>query len=696
MAEVVRRLSAEKLSESGPQSLLEREWLVTNGLGGYSCGTLAGPSTRRYHGLLIAALPAPAGRRMMLNHVLEQVRFRDMTSVQIGGEQKVGDSKQLFGADFVTEFRLEIGLPVWTYRVRDAVLRRRIFMSHQQNTVFIRYELQEADFPLRLKLRPALHFRSHDEPVSQLHQQPYRLLAVGDRLEISGSNELSPPLRLHISGPRSTFTIDGRILSEVLYRVEESRGYESEGTLWSPGHFRVDLVPGGAATLLASTEPWPIAMALSSREAMEAELERRQKLISLAAPQIRTGFGAELVLAADQFMVTPCGRMEDGAQVHAAGDELRSLIAGYHWFTDWGRDTMISLEGLALVTGRHVESGYILRTFSHYIRDGLIPNLFPEGEREGLYHTADATLWYFHAIDRYVEITQDWKTLERLLPKLIDIVEHHLRGTKFGIAVDPIDGLLRQGEEGFQLTWMDAKVGEWVVTPRRGKAVEINALWYNALRLLQSWIDRFACQKECKSFVKHAENAYNSFNRRFWYEKGEYLFDVVDGENGDDYSCRPNQIIAISLRHPVLKREFWAPVLHVVEEKLLTPLGLRTLAPGSPDYKPMYFGDLRSRDAAYHQGTVWPWLIGPFINAWLKVHPREQARARTFLNGFASHLDEACVGTICEIFDAEPPFVPRGCIAQAWSVAEVLRVLANISSVEREPRDAPNALIDVR
>jgi predicted glycogen debranching enzyme len=334
---------------------------------------------------------------------------------------------------------------------------------------------------------------------------------------------------------------------------------------------------------------------------------------------------------------------------------------------------MISLEGLTLATGRHVEAGYILRTFAHYVRDGLIPNMFPDGQNEGLYHTADATLWYFQAVDRYVGTTGDRATLRALLPVFRDIVDHHVRGTRFGIGVDPSDGLLRQGAEGYQLTWMDAKVGDWVVTPRRGKAVEINALWYNALRLLERWLREEEGDEAALPTATLADRSRESFNSRFWYEAGGYLYDVVDGEAGDDTACRPNQLLAVSLEHPVLEQARWAPVVDIVQDRLLTPVGLRSLAPGHPDYKPTYHGDLRARDAAYHQGTVWGWLIGPMIDAWLRVHPQDRAAARDLLAGFTGHLGEACIGSVSEVFDAEEPYTPRGCVAQAWSVAEVLR-----------------------
>src|SRR5262249_20546178 len=335
-----------------------------------------------------------------------------------------------------------------------------------------------------------------------------------------------------------------------------------------------------------------------------------------------------------------------------------------------------------------VEAGYILRTFALYVRDGLIPNMFPEGTREGLYHTADATLWYFHAIDRYVRTTGDHETLRDLLPILLGIVDHHVRGTRFGIGVDPSDGLLRQGAAGYQLTWMDAKVGDWVVTPRRGKAVEINALWYNALRLTEGWVREERGNDAAAALAARAERVQASFNARFWYGAGGYLYDVVDGEQGDDPACRPNQVFAISLAHPVLVPDRWAPVLSVVRDRLLTPLGLRSLDPHHPDYRATYHGDIRARDAAYHQGTVWPWLIGAFVEAWVRTHPEDRLGARRFLEAFVGHLDEACVGSISEIFDAAPPYTPRGGIAQAWSVAEVLRALI-LTADDSEKPDGP-------
>jgi predicted glycogen debranching enzyme len=686
-SELIRRIPWSEARAAEPEVLLTREWLVTNGLGGYAAGTVSGIPTRRYHGFLVAALPAPFGRMMLLPQLSEQLRLPDGTIVRLGGEERVGGAPQLYGAPYFSEFRLECGLPIWRYKVGGAVLEKQVMLPHAQNTVHITYRLVSGEGTVRLKVLPSLHFRAHEAPVSTPLPARFTLTAEEDRYEVAAGAEL-PSLRMMLYGQRTAFTVETRKIPNVLFRTEGLRGYEHTGDLWSPGYFRVDLSDDHAATLVASTESWEVIYALPPSESLLAEHERRQRLLDAAHAEARTGFAAELLLAADQFVIRPTGRVRDAVRAHASGDQVRTVIAGYHWFTDWGRDTMISLEGLTLTTGHHVEAGYILRTFADYVRDGLIPNLFPEGEQEGLYHTADATLWFFHALDRYLDVTGDQGTLRLVLPKLLDIVEHHLRGTHFGIRVDPQDGLLYQGQEGYQLTWMDAKVGDWVVTPRRGKAVEINALWYNALRLLEGWVRAEQDEPTAQRLAEHAELAYQSFNDRFWYAAGGYLYDVVDGEQGDDPACRPNQVLAISLRHAVLAPARWQPVLKVVQQRLLTPVGLRSLAPDHPEYKARYDGDLRARDAAYHQGTVWVWLIGPFIDALLKVYPDDYAGARRFLHGFEAHLSEACIGSISEIFDAEGPFTPRGCVAQAWSVAEVLRCWVKTSpQAAQQPAD---------
>jgi predicted glycogen debranching enzyme len=653
------------------EPLLTREWLVTNGLGGYASGTVSGVASRRYHGLLIAALPAPLGRQVMLNHLTELIRLPSGATLRIGGEEREGQL-QLHGSDLLREFRLEMGLPVWTYEFGGFLLEKRIILPHRQNTVHLNYRLLQGDGPIRLKLRPSVHFRGYEDPVSKAHAGPCAVTCLERRVEVACPQPL-PPLRLFVHGESVAFTLDSTWLPDVLYRVEESRGYEATGSMWTPGYFRADLASGKDVTLVGSTEPWEVLLALPPSEALLLERERRQLLLSVANPHLQTGPASELVLAADQFIITPSGRVVDEARTRATGDEVRTIIAGYHWFTDWGRDTMISLEGLTLVTGRQTEAGYILRTFGQHIRDGLIPNFFPDGKNEGLYHTADATLWYFHALHRYVAATGDRVTLRQLLPKLRDIVDRHIRGTQFGIGVDPADGLLRQGQQGYQLTWMDAKVGDWVVTPRRGKAVEINALWYNALRILQNWLNEENGPQPNSPVAKLAEQVRQSFNDRFWNEELDCLYDIVDGEHGVDDALRPNQLFSFSLDYPVLDRSRWQAVLNATMDHLLTPVGLRSLSPAHPDYKSRYFGDLRARDAAYHQGTVWAWLIGPFIDAYLAAHPEDRTGARRYLAGFVHHLGEACIGSISEVFDAEEPYTPRGCIAQAWSVAEVLR-----------------------
>ena len=674
MTEPQRVISRPRDAFEGDDPPPRREWLVTNGLGGYASGTVAGVVTRRYHGLLIASLPAPLGRMVMLNHLLERVRLMDRTVVWLGDENEVAGPNLVDRSEHLVEFRLELGLPVWRFQLPDLVIEKRLLMPYGQNSVHVTYRLLSGEGPVRMSLRPSIQFRGYEDPVDRETVASYSLLSTGGgKYEVTGGD--LPALRLMLSGSRGALTLDEKGAAEVPYDMERLRGYASVGSMWSPGYFRADLRPDEDLTLIGSTEPWETIQASTPAEASDHERERRRRLLAIAGPVAGDPLAAELVLAADQFIITPAGRAEEAARARAAGEEVRTVIAGYHWFTDWGRDTMISLEGLTLTTHRYREAANILKTFAHYIRDGLIPNMFPDGAREGLYHTADATLWFFHAVQRYVDVTGDVETLRLLIPGLTDVVAQHLAGTRFGIGVDPADGLLRQGAAGYQLTWMDAKVDDWVVTPRRGKAVEINALWYNALRLLAGWNAQLGGADVALDLQHHADRAREAFNRRFWFENGGYLYDVVDGEDGDDPACRPNQVFAISLDHPVLDRSRWEPVMAVVRKTLLTPVGLRSLAPGHRDYKAKYYGDLRSRDAAYHQGTVWGWLIGPYVDAWLSLYPEDRAGARRLLDGFAEHLSSACVGSISEIFDAEPPYTPRGCVAQAWSVAEVLRCL---------------------
>jgi predicted glycogen debranching enzyme len=651
---------------------LTREWMVTNGLGGYASGTLVGIPSRRSHGLLVAALPAPLGRTLMLNHLLEEMRLAD------------GRTRSLTSAPALSEFRLINGRPWWRYVEGDVVLEKSILMPYRQNTTFVSYRLAAASPPISLVLEPAFDIRAHQGRLAGGGH--YTAIEVPHGIDVRPRDDRHPPVRITVHGaPRPSLTRAPRAIA-LAYDIERARGYDWEGELNSLGSFEVPLRPGEEVTFIVSTEPWDEIAALAPGEARTLDDQRRLQLIAQADPILRRGIGAELVLAADQFVITAHTRPREEIRRAAEGDDARTIIAGYPWFTDWGRDTMISLEGLTLLTGRHQAARDILHTFADHVRDGLIPNLFPEGENEGLYHTADATLWFFHALDRYERYTGDTETRWLLLPRLVDIMAKHIEGTRFGIGVDPADGLLREGAAGLQLTWMDAKVEDWVVTPRRGKPVEINALFYNALRLLAHWLREAEARGVAPSgpdgaaradaIAARADALYATFNDRFWYAEGGYLYDVVDAETGgNDTSFRPNQLLALSLPHPVLARDRWQPVLRATSDRLATPFGLRSLAPGHPDYKPRYDGDLRARDAAYHQGTVWGWLVGPFVDAWLRVYPEDCAGARRLIAGLDTELREACVGTISEIYDAEPPFTPRGCVAQAWSVAEALRAI---------------------
>jgi predicted glycogen debranching enzyme len=660
---------------------LDREWIVTNGLGGYASGNLAGLNTRRFHGWLIAALPAPHGRMMMLNQIEETLRIDDR-SYQLAADYLSRAIQSDTVSPLLKSFRLENGLPVFTYAADEFMLEKRLCMIHRQNTTYITYRLLKGKMA-QLDLRPGIDIRQHEASLRGPKHEDYRFSAVFHGYELSVASDL-PPLRLAWLGERTSFRLAPEQLADLRYRIEQSRGYDWRGDLWSFGCFSVVLTEGKTASLIASTEHWSHLNALTPEDAFAAEAERRRRLLRGAPEAARSGLAAELVLAADQFLITPVGRAADTVQANSIGDEVRTVIAGYHWFTDWGRDTMISLEGLTLATGRNREAEYILRSFAKYIRNGLIPNMFPEGKTSGLYHTADASLWFFHAANRYIEQTGDTETLELLLPKFLDIIDHHQNGTDFGIGVDPTDGLLRQGVSGYQLTWMDAKVDGWVVTPRRGKAVEINALWYNALCVTAAWLETVGDVNRAVQLSERAAGVYRSFNERFWSSDLGYCYDVVDKEGGgNDTSLRPNQVLSISLPHAVLSQDKWQSVLNVVREQLLTPFGLRSLAPGDFNYQPRYDGDLRARDAAYHQGTVWAWLIGPFFDAWLRANPEDWETGRAILASFDSEMSEAGVGTISEVFDAEPPFTPRGCIAQAWSVAEVLRCTLKLRAGEQ-------------
>ena len=656
------------------------EWIVANGLGGYASGSVEGPPMRRFHGLLVAALPAPLGRALLVHAIHEVVELegRAPQSLLPG---RPGDPPVVGQADFC----LRAGLPQWTFQVADGVaIERTVLVTHGQNTAHVRYRLTGGSGPVRLRIRPWLDFRPHEGGVDPEPHHAFSTAQVGPaRCEFSRA-ESPLLLRMEVLGPQAQAAYEAapEDWTQIPLAIERERGYDHVGSAHGPGVFTLLLTPGEDAWLTATAEPWEHLDGSSPDQAWEHEMSRRQRLVASSDESLQQPDTFLLPLAADQFIIRPATRAVDDAQAYAVGAEPRTVIAGYPWFTDWGRDTMISLEGLSLVTGRHSEAHDILRTFALHVRHGLIPNLFPEGQREGLYHTADATLWFFHALHRYDTVTGDHALVEELLPVLRDIVQCHRKGTLFNIRVDS-DGLLAQGAPGVQLTWMDALVDGWVVTPRRGKAVEINALWHNALVLFASWLDRAGHEAERDEVRAEASRCRVAFNARFWNPVRKHLNDIVDGENGDDDACRPNQILAIAVPHSPLDRQYWAPVLETVTRALATPAGLRTLAPEHSDYKRVYFGDLRSRDAAYHQGTVWPWLMGPFVDAWLAVHPEDAAGARRWIDPLLEHLIHGgCVGSVSEIFDAEPPYTPRGCCAQAWSVAELARLVVKLAACE--------------
>lgn len=645
----------------------DKEWLLSNGIGGFACGTVSGTPTRKYHSLLNANLPVPFGRVIMLNYVLEEVIDNENCIPLSEIHQENKESKK---SEWLTEFHLDAGIPFWKYEKNGIIIEKSIFLIHKQNSVCMSYKLLSEHTNISLKWRPYFHFRKLEQAVNApINKEIYAVDSAGIRTEIECP--LFPKLRI-TNNSKGQYVKDNSELKNIFYEIEFLRGYECIGSLNSPGFFSLPLKPHATNSFLISTEDWETIEALNAQEAFVLEKFRKKNLLKAANEKDKFSIKSKLLYAADQFLMTPMSRIEDKIKLQAAGEELRSIIAGFPWFTDWGRDTMIALEGLTLCTGRLKDAHSILYTFSHYIKNGLIPNMFPDGSNQGIYNTADATLWFFHALDRYIEISGDVDLLEDLLPRLEEIIDRHLTGTLFGIHVDHHDGLLVQGADHLALTWMDAKLDNWIVTPRRGKAVEINALWYNALKIFEKWT---------RSSLPITNLCYSSFNEKFWYPEGNYLYDVIEGEEiQDDHSLRPNQLFSISLNYPILKKEKWGHVLNAVEKELLTPYGLRTLAPSDQKYKPYYHGDLKARDGAYHQGTVWPWLIGPFVDSWLKVNPGKQKQAMKFLEVLLDQLNTGCIGNLSEIYDANDPFHARGCFAQAWSIAEIIRTLWKLES----------------
>jgi predicted glycogen debranching enzyme len=638
---------------------LRREWLVTNGLGGYASGTLAGPSTRRYHGLLVAALAPPVERTVLVGNMIEWATYGGERYPLFAFEYADGTVDQR-GFAHLQSFVLEGALPVWTYALADALVEKRVWMGYGMNTTYVSYQLIRGTRPLDLEITPLVTYRdfhalsTRGDHVfhAEQHDGGVRITAEGGKRPI------------HLLGNGATFKPDDTWFEHFFHRVEAERGFDdTESDLFAPGAFTVTLQPGETWTLIVSAEHKPD---LDAEGALVAARERQHGLLRRAKAEQAGPAVQQLVLAADQFIVS----RSDGATA-AYG---KTVIAGYHWFNDWGRDTMIALPGLTLATGRPEEAAGILRTFARYVADGLLPNNFPDsaGVIPG-YNTVDATLWYAEAIRAYHAATGDEALVSDLLPVLAEIAERHIVGTRYHIHVDPADGLLYAGEPGVQLTWMDAKIGDWVVTPRVGKPVEINALWYNLLRTLAGFLRTRGDAAAADRYDQLADQARDSFRRRFIRSDIEHLADVVDGPDGDDWTLRPNQIFAVSLHHPLLAGTAARRVVDSTARALLTSYGLRSLDPAHPDYCGTYIGTPRQRDGVYHQGPVWTWPIGAFAEAHYRVYGDREA-ALGLLRPFEHHLRDACLGSVSEILEGDPPHLPRGAIAQAWGVSEVLRV----------------------
>lgn len=641
-----------------------REWLVTNGIGGYASGTIANTLSRRYHGLLMAALRPPLGRTLLLAKIDETAEY-DGIYPQSGHfyplyANRWGDGTivEPQGFHYLNRFHLEGTTPTWTYGIGNAQLEKRIWMEPGKNTTYIQYTLARATGPLTLEAKAFMNYRGYHS-TTIVEDWDVNIESVEHGLKLTMHDDATP---FYLLSNRAVFFPQMDWYEDFFLTVEEYRGQPDvqEDHVYA-ALIRVVLRPEETVTLVASTEPDPEldgGQAYSVRQKHEADLLAQANLPDELS---------QLVLAADQFVV---------ARPTAADENGRSIIAGYHWFSDWGRDTMIALPGLTLTTNREDVAASILRTYAQFVDQGMLPNRFPDEGETPEYNTVDATLWYFEAIRSYYEKTQDKALLTDLFPVLHGIVKAHIEGTRYNIHVDPSDGLLYAGEPDVQLTWMDAKVDDWVVTPRMGKAVEINALWYNALNTML----RFgAILKQDTAVYASQIAALKEGFQRFWYPKMGYCYDVLDGPDGHDGSLRPNQLFAVSLPVSPLTVAQQRSVFDACSRHLLTAHGVRTLSPDDEAYKGHYGGDRYKRDGAYHQGTAWSWLLGPFVIAHLKLY-HDPKTARSFLEPLMHHLNDHGVGSISEIFDGDAPFLPRGCIAQAWGVAELLRAWQITSS----------------
>lgn len=625
-----------------------REWLETNGIGGYSSGTVSGANIRKYHGLLVAAMHPPVGRMVLLSKLVETV-ITENAAYELDCNQFYGDVHPK-GFQYLSSYKKGL-FNEFTYQTGNVELVKTIFMPHGENTTIVRYEVKNAEGDITLKLKPFVSYRDYHGIMRANDGINRGFHFDGETLKLhpyNGTPELA------ISVPGSIFAPQPDWYKGYIYSGERDRGMECEEDLFTHGEFYVRLKKGDVLSVVASVEP---TKTKDPDKLFAAEKKRREKLIS--SLKVKDEFASTLALAADQFVVK-------------RGKDQKTIIAGYHWFSDWGRDTMISLPGLCLSTGRFDDAKKILQAFAKYVDQGMIPNRFPDVGEEPEYNTVDATLWYVVAAYLYYKKTDDKAFIvKELFPLFEEVIDWHIKGTRYGIKADS-DGLLNAGEAGVQLTWMDAKIGDWVVTPREGKAVEINALWYNALMIMQEFAK--LAGKEEKPYKDKATQVQKSFNKEFLNDISGTLYDVVRGLYKDS-SVRPNQLFAISLPFELVNKKISKAILKEVEELLLTPVGLRSLSPKNYHYKPYYAGDGLARDSAYHQGTVWSWLMGPYMSAKIKIDGEAgKEEVRNLLKGFEKHLSEAGVGSVSEIFDGTEPYFPKGCIAQAWGVAEVLRV----------------------
>lgn len=673
---------------------LDHEWLVTNGLGGYASGSILGATTRSYHGLLVAALRPPVERYVLVTKVDEEISLPAGQTLQLGVNEYQDGTIAPQGYHYLTSFALESDIPCFTYELAENLwLEKRIWMEYSQNTTYVQYLLRDpfnqtgtAD-PLMLTLLPFCLYRDHHTNTQGQKDWHFLVKSLGNGCQIV-VHENAQPYQLWL-GQTARF-LPGEFESEwywhIYHRRDQERGLSCVEDVYQPGKLVVPLPPGERVTLVISTEARLASVGGSQHEeyvtqALRRHQRRIKQLLDIADRTTtnlakRDSVHARLTLAADQFIVTrplPNEKKQAPAKTRFLPDG-KTIIAGYPWFTDWGRDSMIALPGLMLCTGRYSEARGLLRAFASYMYKGLIPNRFPDDGQPPEYNTADATFWMFHALDSYISTTNDWSLLKELFPKLAEIIQWHIEGTAYGIGMDPEDSLLRAGEAGWALTWMDARIGDQVVTPRRGKPVEINALWYAALACMEKWAMHLSV--DALQYGQLRSQVQLSFASRFWYEAGGYLYDVLDSEGikgNNDASLRPNQLFAASLTHHLLSETQTRSMLQQVTRHLLTPMGLRTLSPDDPAYHPTFNGNSQHRDSSYHQGTVWPWLIGPYIDVHLRVF-NDCAAVLPLLHRLVQHLKEGCLGTSSEVAEPQEPFVPGGCFAQAWSIAELLRV----------------------